>query len=115
MKLNRGELNRRITIKYKVATANAETNDEEIVWTTLRSVWAKRMGPKTSEMFEANQQVSNSQVRFLMGYQGSPNFATAISDNMLIDDNGTEYQVKGTETVGDNEATILTAEKRDNE
>lgn len=104
-----GELDRKVTIQQKSVTRDDLTNEESSSWVTVKSVFAKRMGPKSMEKFEANQQVALTEARYFMRYQ------SGLDDTMILIDGGEMYHIKGIEQdLGRKQSTILTVEKRDN-
>jgi hypothetical protein len=104
-----GELDRKVTIKQKSVTSESLTNEEVITYSTLRSVFMKRLGPKSNESFEANQQVAVSTVQYFGRYYGD------YDETMILDDDGIEYHIKGIEVMDRKSGVKLTCEKRDNE
>lgn len=106
-----GELNRRIAIQSFTVTADSLTNEPVQTWSNLYgSVGAKRLGPKSNESFEANQQVANTEVRYLIRWKDD------IDETMRVVEGSNTYYIKGIEESTDRKHwLILTCEKRDNE
>jgi SPP1 family predicted phage head-tail adaptor len=106
-----GELNRRIAIQSFTTSADSTTNEEVKTWSSLySSLAAKRLGPKSNETFEANQQVANIEVRYLIRWKDD------ITEVMRVIDGSDTYYIKGIEESSERKAwKILTCEKRDNE
>lgn len=107
----RGELNRRIAIQSFTEVPDSMTNAPVKTWSNLyNSVAAKRLGPKSSENFEANQQVANIEVRYLINWKDD------ITEVMRVIDGANTYYIKGIEESSERKHwLILTCEKRDNE
>jgi SPP1 family predicted phage head-tail adaptor len=110
-RIARGELNRRIAIQSFVETAHSVTNEPVKTWSNLyASLATKRLGPKSSESFEANQQVANIEARYLIGWKND------IDETMRVVDGSNTYYIKGIEESTERKGwKILTCEKRDNE
>jgi SPP1 family predicted phage head-tail adaptor len=105
-----GELDIRITIQSVTETNDAVTNQEVSTYATLASnVPAKRLGPKSNESFEANQQVAVSVSRYMIRNR------SGLTEKMRVVDGGVTYNISGIENFGRQGYTILTVERRDNE
>ena len=103
-----GDLDRKITIQSVSETLDSETNHSVLTYSTLATVWAKRLKVQSNESYEAKQQVAVNVVRYLIRYR------TGITERMRIVDNGSTYEISGIEEIDRKNTLILTAEKRDN-
>lgn len=104
-----GEMDIRIIIQSVSTANNALTNQEEKTFSTLATVWAKRLGPKSTEGFEADQQVAVSDVRYMIRRR------TDLRETYRVIDGSNTYEIKGIEDFGRaGDYMIITCEKRDN-
>lgn len=55
-----GRYDVRLVIQSNTPSVNATTNEREASWSTVTTVWAKRLTNGGAERFEADQEVSNN-------------------------------------------------------
>jgi SPP1 family predicted phage head-tail adaptor len=107
--LNIGSLDIRITIQDFTTTTDEETNAPIKTWSTLKTVWAKRLKKWSNEQFEGKQPVANTSERFMIRY------TTGINEKMRLIDGDSTYEIMGIEQGADRKTIlILTVERRDN-
>lgn len=103
-----GEFDVKITIQSVTTANHAITNEPETTYSTLATVWSKRLGPKSNEVIEADQTVAVGPARFMIRRR------TDVTERMRIVDGSNTYRISGIEDFGRQGYLILTAEKRDN-
>lgn len=103
-----GELDTRITIESSTSVKNAITNEPELTWSALKTVWAKELQPQSREDYEASQQVALDTVRWMIRRD------TEVTEVMRCVRGGNTFYISGIQDKGREGYMILTAEKRDN-
>lgn len=100
MRVNAGELNKRIEIVRRVKEKNAagyETTSDAVV----HCCWAKFSQTSGTEMVRANSDFGQERVRFLIRYTPAP-----IDRKMLVLYRGTAYQIQYINDYGDSHEYI---------
>jgi SPP1 family predicted phage head-tail adaptor len=68
-KINIGELDRRVTIQYKVITQNDFNEDQESGWDDVQDVWAKVVERTGNESQQADRLTTNRAVSFTIRWR----------------------------------------------
>lgn len=80
-------LDRRITIES--ATVARNDNGEPITtWSTLATIWAKRMGLRGAELFATNQVVAQAQCKYRIRWRDD------INESMRVVDDGVTFGIQ---------------------
>jgi head-tail adaptor len=103
-----GEMRKYLSVKTVIKTNEPITNAEVLTLEFLKYKWAKRIGPSSNELYEADQQAAKSQVRYF------GRLDRTITEEMVITDGTTDYNIKGIEFFDDDSSMVITCEKRDN-
>ncbi|HYG02109.1 MAG TPA: head-tail adaptor protein [Chryseosolibacter sp.] len=80
-----GELDTRIRVESYSTSNHTTTNQEVKTWATLKTIWAKELGPSSREKFEAKQQVAIDETRFLVRSGAAFSLLTADNSNITVD------------------------------
>jgi SPP1 family predicted phage head-tail adaptor len=105
-----GSLDRRISLRSFSVTKDAETNANVRTYTTVATVWAKRLGKKSIEDFEAKQPTAITTQRYLIRHK------SGVAEKMQLVDANEIFEIKGIEEGPSRRSyLILTVEKRDGE
>jgi SPP1 family predicted phage head-tail adaptor len=105
--MNVGELDRRLILKQKTVSRDA-WNHPVATFTTLATVWGKKLDRLAGEAVGENQLVATNRTEFTIRYR------TDVTEDMIIEYDSENYYVTGTKEIGRKELLLITTELRDN-
>ena len=102
-----GERDCRVTIQQRAQSTGSSGFPKE-TWSTLRTVWMRKLGLKTSERFAASQLSNPSDAQWEMGYSADmdPELVDVTADRRLVYRDRV-YDITGADLIGRREGIEL--------
>lgn len=110
-KINIGDFDTKITIEQNTPSRNATTNEEIASWSTLTTVWSKRITKGSNQGYEADQQVAVNTKQYLIRYSTTAN---GIDETMRVLEGSDYFYISGLQKEPREGWIMITAENRDN-
>lgn len=102
----------RLQLQKSTTTFHATTNEPITTYSTFARVWAERLGPVSSERYEAAQQVAQNISRYRINH--SHTVESNLNDMCRVIDGNSTLEINGIEAVGRKSEYVITAGRRDN-
>lgn len=106
-----GELDRRVRIEREVQGTPTGSGEPTSDWQLVAEVWAGKRTLRASEVFQAQQEIAEADVRFRMRYRSD-----VFPDHMrIVDEDGREFDILGVHELGRRDGLELLTRSRTEE